>query len=483
MSKPLKIHKIKLLQISKVTGNRRVAATEALNFGEPSFPPVRPKLYDSPALGRKERNDETLILKRDPRSATEGILVVAAGTAKEQRVVVGVDPIVIGKDPSCGIVLVDPAVSRRHCEVKSTAAGVHLRDMESKNGTKVDGVAMERGLLFHGSTIRVGETEIYFLSDRDEAAGLGDGPSQFGEAIGNAKSMRKMFALLEKLAVTDLSICLIGETGTGKDVLARALHNASRRKTKDFVVFDAGAVAATLIESRLFGHQKGAFTGAISDQRGQFEAADGGTLFLDEIGELSLDLQPKLLRALEQRTVVRLGGTSEIPVDVRIIAATNRDLETEVAEGNFREDLFFRLGVAVVRVPPLRDRREDIPLLCESFAAELPRNVTLSDAALSVLQAQLWPGNVRELKNVVTLAAAVSEGDILEPRDFLQFRGQRQREPTLDGLPLAGRTLDSIEKNAIKQTLKDCKGNKTHAAKALGIASSTLYEKLKKYGL
>lgn len=409
--------------------------------------------------------------------------MVGAGTASEQRFEVGAEPLVIGKDPSLAIVLSDPAVSRKHCEVKSTAAGVHLRDLDSRNGTKVDGVVMESGLLFHGSTIRVGESEVYFLSDREEAPAGEEGPSSFGDAVGKSPAMRKVFALLEKLAATDLSICLIGETGTGKDVLARALHKRSRRSAEDFVVFDAGAVAATLIESRLFGHNKGAFTGAISDQQGQFEAADGGTLFLDEIGELGLDLQPKLLRALEQRTVVRLGGTTEIPVDVRIIAATNRDLQTEVAEGNFREDLFFRLGVAVVRVPPLRDRREDIPLLCKTFAESLPRKVTFSDAAMAVLQAQMWPGNVRELKNVLTLAAAVAESDLLEPKDFLQFGSQRNREPTLDGFPLAGRTLDSIERNAIKQTLQDCKGNKTHAAKALGIASSTLYEKLKKYDL
>lgn len=434
-------------------------------------------------MDRKKSKDQTLILKRDPRNATDGILVVRAGTASEQRFPVGAEPLIIGKDPSLPIVLADPAVSRRHCEVKSSAVGVHLKDLGSRNGTRVDGVVMESGLLFHGSTIRVGETEIYFLSDQEGATAGPEGPSSFGEAVGSSPAMRNVFALLEKLAATDLSICLIGETGTGKDVLARAIHERSRRKDKAFVVFDAGAVAATLIESRLFGHNKGAFTGAISDQEGQFEAASGGTLFLDEIGELGLDLQPKLLRALEQRTVVRLGGTTEIPVDVRIIAATNRDLQTEVAEGNFREDLFFRLGVSVVRVPPLRDRREDIPMLCAAITDAMPRKVSLSNAAVKVLQAQLWPGNVRELKNVLTLAAAVSESEILEPRDLVQFNTKRIREPTLDGFPLAGRTLDSIERNAIKQTLEDCKGNKTHAAKALGIASSTLYEKLKKYDL
>tara|TARA_R110002096_G_scaffold44526_11_gene120361 strand:+ start:26110 stop:27435 length:1326 start_codon:yes stop_codon:yes gene_type:complete len=439
-----------------------------------------------PALGRRNRNDETLLLDADPRSVKTGTLLVAVGTKDEQRVPVGVKPIVIGKDPSADIVLSDPAVSRRHCEVKRTNAGVHIRDLESRNGTLVGGVPMESGLLFHGSTIRVGESELYFLSEEEEDIEVtGAEPTQFGSAVGVSPSMRKLFALLERLAPTDLSITLIGETGTGKDVLARALHSRSQRKNNPYIVFDAGAVAATLIESRLFGHTKGAFTGAVQDQQGQFEAANGGTLFLDEIGELGLELQPKLLRALEQRTVVRLGGTAEVPVDVRIIAATNRELATEVEEGRFREDLFFRLGVAIVRVPPLRDRREDIPVLIEAFASDLPRPVTVSDAAIALLGSQPWPGNVRELKNAISLAAAVSQSDRLEPADFFTASPQRKRDRdlTLDNMPLAGRTLDSIEANAIKQTLLDCDGNKTRAAKALGIASSTLYEKLKKYGL
>lgn len=434
-------------------------------------------------MARRVRDDETLILRPDPRSATGGILIVGAGTAKEQRYTVGDKPIVIGKDSGADVVLGDPAVSRRHCQIKSTAAGVHLQDLGSRNGTMVGGVPMESGLLFHGSTIRIGESELFFLSDEEVEDTTVEGPTSFGDAVGTSTAMRKVFALLERLATSDLSITLIGETGTGKDVLARALHQRSHRNAKDFVVFDAGAVAASLIESNLFGHSKGAFTGAVSDKKGRFEAADGGTLFLDEIGELGLELQPKLLRALEQRTVRRLGGNADIPVNVRIIAATNRDLEEEVAAGRFREDLFFRLGVAVVRVPPLRDRRDDIPLIVETIAKALPRKIVVSDAGMAVLQAQAWTGNVRELRNVLELAAAVSENEVLEPKDFVKFDSKRTRAQTLDGLPLAGRTLDSIEKNAIKQTLKDCNGNKTHAAKALGIASSTLYEKLKKYGL
>ncbi len=433
-------------------------------------------------MGRRDRKDETLTLLPDPRNSATAVIVVDAGTPRERRVRVGTKAIVIGKDVGADIVLDDPTVSRRHCEVRNTAAGVQIKDLGSRNGTVVGGVSVHQGLLFHGSTILIGESKLYFLLE-DQKAESELGPSSFGAAVGVSPAMRQVFALLQRIAKTDLSITLIGETGTGKDVLARAVHNASERKARDFIVFDAGAVAPTLIESRLFGHKKGAFTGAITDQQGQFEAANGGTLFLDEIGELSLDLQPKLLRALEQQTIVRLGDANEVPVDVRIIAATNRDLDDHVRQGLFREDLFFRLGVAIVRVPPLRDRPEDIPLLVEAFSQDLPKKITMSDAALAVLQAQRWPGNVRELRNVIALAAAVSESSVLEPRDFLSFGANLHRAKTVDGLALAGRTLDSIEAMAIKQTLANCNNNKTHAAKALGIASSTLYEKLKKYGL
>jgi transcriptional regulator with PAS, ATPase and Fis domain len=247
-------------------------------------------------------------------------------------------------------------------------------------------------------------------------------------------------------------------------------------------VFDCGAVAPTLIESQLFGHQKGAFTGAVDNRQGAFERANGGTLFLDEIGELSLELQPKLLRVLEQRRLYRLGGEGDIPVDVRVVAATNRDLEKEVARGAFREDLYFRLSTAVVRLPPLRERKEDLTDLITHFARELG-GVKVSPEAYKILESYDWPGNVRELKNVISGALAVVEaGEPLSPKDFVFFR-KRRREPTLDGLPLAGRTLDSIEKTAIKQTLDQFSGNKTQAARALGIAPSTLYAKIKKYEL
>ena len=246
------------------------------------------------------------------------------------------------------------------------------------------------------------------------------------------------------------------------------------------VVFDCGAVTASLIESELFGHEKGAFTGAVADRAGAFERAAGGTLFLDEIGELPLELQPRLLRALEQREVRRVGGSVEIAVDVRVIAATNRDLAAEVAAGRFRQDLMFRVNSAVVEVPPLRARPEDLALLVEQL---LEGRAHATPAAMAALAAYDWPGNVRELRNVVATALAMLEGPVLDVRHLMFPAAAPRRERALDELPLAGQSLEAIERAAIKQTLEREGGNRTRTAKALGIAQSTQYEKLKRYGL
>jgi transcriptional regulator with PAS, ATPase and Fis domain len=260
------------------------------------------------------------------------------------------------------------------------------------------------------------------------------------------------------------------------------VHAASPRGKKPFVVFDCAAVAPNLIESELFGHKKGAFTGASDSRDGAFVRATGGTLFLDEIGELSLELQPKLLRALEQRTVKPVGGDNDVPVDVRIIAATHRNLEQAVKDGRIRQDLFFRLSVVSVQVPALRHRLDDMPLLIETILMSLGKPVGLSPESMSILERYDWPGNVRELRNVVETAAAVCDAEQIEPKHLVFFK-PRRRDPTVEKLPLAGKSLESIEKAAIQQTLEQCNGNKTRAAKILGISPSTLYEKVKKYQL
>jgi two-component system response regulator GlrR len=309
-------------------------------------------------------------------------------------------------------------------------------------------------------------------------------PTQtFGRVAATSAVMGDVFTVLKRLARTDVTLTLMGETGTGKDVTAHAVHEASARAASPFVVFDCGAVPPNLVESELFGHERGAFTGAHAEHEGAFERARGGTLFLDEIGELPLDLQPRLLRALDSRSVRRVGGTRERQVDVRIIAATNRDLAALVEAKQFRQDLYFRLAAAVVELPPLRERLEDLPLLVPQLLGDLGRGfVHVPDATYDVLRAHRWPGNVRELKNVLAYALAFVDAGTLEP-GALRFAPAAAEASPLDRLPLGGQSLATLEQVAIRQTLALTRGNKVQAARLLGIASSTLYEKLKRHGL
>lgn len=294
-------------------------------------------------------------------------------------------------------------------------------------------------------------------------------------------AMRRVAELLGPLARAEVTVTLTGETGTGKDVLARTVHQQSSRADGPFVVFDCGAVAANLAESELLGHERGAFTGAMSAHAGAFERAHQGTLFLDEVGELPLDLQTRLLRVLSNHCIRRVGGTHDRPVDVRIVAATNRDLQAEVAAGRFRQDLYFRLAAAVISVPALRERAEDIPVLAQRLLEDLGHeNVEIAPCALEVLMQRQWPGNVRELKNTLACAVAFLDGERLEAR-HLTFPAAPEPRSELEPLPLAGLKLERIEREAIAQTLRLTGGNKARAAEILGIAPSTLYEKLKKY--
>jgi DNA-binding NtrC family response regulator len=430
-------------------------------------------------VASKPIHDETLTLNVATLQAAAAWLVIAAGTPEEKRIEIGAIPICIGSDATAQVCVPDPHVSRRHAEVAYTNGTVILRDLQSRNGTYVDGIAVKEVILHGPATIRVGGTSIRFETEvRTPAAG----PRKMGDAVGSSPEMQRVFEMLERLAPSDLTITLLGETGVGKDVLACAVHDASARREGPFIVFDCGAATPTLIESALFGHEKGAFTGASAAVAGAFERAHGGTLFFDEIGELSLDLQPKLLRALEQRKVQRVGSTVELPVDVRILAATNRDLEAEVAQGRFRQDLFFRLSAAVVAVPPLRARLADLPELVDAILTAEGRRLRVTQETLDALATYDWPGNVRELRNVLMAAAAMADADLLEPRHLMIFK-PRRRNSTLADFPLGGRSLESIERAAIVQTLKGADGNKVKAAKALGIAASTLYEKLRRYGI
>ena len=307
-------------------------------------------------------------------------------------------------------------------------------------------------------------------------------PARFGRSVSRAPLMQQVFAALSRLAPMDLTITLVGETGTGKDVLAQAIHERSARAEAPFVVFDCGAVARNLAESELFGYERGSFTGASSAHAGAFERAHGGTLFLDEIGELPLVLQPRLLRALENRAVQRVGGKRYRSVDLRIIAATHRDLPALVAEKSFREDLFFRLTAAVIPVPPLRQRVEDLSLLVPALLSDLGRpELEVSAETYAVLAAHHWPGNVRELKNALASASAFADATVLEPKHLIFMI---PAEPAkLDELRLGGQTLESLERVAIAQTLAKHGGDEHATAATLGVSLASLCEKLERFGI
>lgn len=310
--------------------------------------------------------------------------------------------------------------------------------------------------------------------------------SQLGGLSAHSSAMQATLGLMARFASTEVTVTLMGETGAGKDVLAHVIHSQSPRANGPLVVLDCGAIATSLAESEVLGHERGAFTGAISAHAGAFERAQGGTIFLDEIGELPLAMQPRLLRAIDNRHGRRVGGTKDRPFDVRIIAATNRDLRNEVARGRFREDLFFRLGAAIVPVPPLRERLDDLPLLVATLMADLGQpGMRVTAEAYEVMRAHRWPGNVRELKNTLACAVAfVQPGtETLDAIHLASVLHVEDDVPTLDvaSLPLGGQRLELIERAAILQTLAQNDGNKVRAAQVLGIAVSTLYEKLKKF--
>ncbi|MCA9521553.1 MAG: sigma 54-dependent Fis family transcriptional regulator, partial [Myxococcales bacterium] len=273
----------------------------------------------------------------------------------------------IGAMDDNDLVLDDDTVSRYHCKILQDDNSYICSDQGSTNGTFVNRVRVKEAYLKPGCTLGIGNTELKFQSLDERMEILPANRSSFGDIIGKNIRMREIFGILEKIAPTGVTVVIEGETGTGKEVVAKTIHNYSKRSKMPFVVFDCGAVPENLIESELFGHEKGSFTGAIVSRQGLFEMAQGGTIFLDELGELSLDLQPKLLRALEQREIRRVGSNKPIKVDVRVVAATNRNLEEEVKNGRFREDLFYRLSVVRLILPPLRERKEDVPLLIKHF--------------------------------------------------------------------------------------------------------------------
>ena len=385
----------------------------------------------------------------------------------------------IGSHALNDLQLDDGAVSRFHCEVVVGDDGARLRDLGSKNGTVVDGVRVVEVFLRSGSLIMVGRSALRFELLEERHPLRLSAHTRFGGLLGESVAMRAAFALLERAADSDATLLLEGETGTGKGAAAEAVHRAGARRRKPFVVVDCGALPGNLLESELFGHERGAFTGADSRRAGAFEEADGGTVFLDEVGDLPAELQPKLLRALENREVRRLGQNSYQKVDVRLIAATHRDLRAAVNTGGFRADLYFRLAVLRVVLPALRERREDLPGLARALLDGLGADAAaLAALELPALTARLagaaWPGNVRELRNYLerclVMRAPLPLAEVA-PAAPLPYSDARQR------------ALDAFERAYLGDLLVRHHGKVADAAREAGIARVYFYRLLRRHGI
>jgi DNA-binding NtrC family response regulator len=448
-------------------------------------PPTTPHtaLYTDAATGELLERHWRLRVSAGPDSGAER--VVDGGT------------VMIGSHADNDLVLTDTTVSRYHLEVQVRRDGLKIADLETTNGTRhvTPQATIKLGTVTLGGAarLRLGkhtELDVEPLARQvtlDDYAG-----DSFGDVLGASAPMRRLFALLARVAPTDTTVLLHGDTGTGKEAIAEAVHAASRRHGGPFVVVDCGSIPHELIGSELFGHVRGAYTGASGDKQGLIEAADGGTLFLDEVGELALDLQPQLLRVLDKRQVRRVGETRAIDVDLRVIAATHRDLRAMVKAGTFREDLYYRLAVVRTEVPPLRDRTDDIPLLAMHFAAALGRGgFALSPSLIDELERHDWPGNVRELRNVVERALSLGTGGglalgdrpLAPPPSSPTTRAVAAEVYDVPFKEAKAQLIESFERDYLVNLLARHHGNISRAASDAGIDRNYIHRLIKKYGL
>jgi DNA-binding NtrC family response regulator len=419
---------------------------------------------------------------------------VAGGVAKTpdgSTFTVDVDPLVIGRDAGVAIVLADPEVSALHCELRAVSEGILVRDLGSTNGTFIGAVRVREAIVSMQSELTLGRSKILLVPEAKRRVDVGFS-DHFGPLVGNSPRMRRVFGVLEKVARTPLSVLIVGETGTGKELVAKALHEVSDRAGSPFVVVDCGSIPPTLAESILFGHERGAFTGATERRKGALAESDGGTLFLDELGELPPELQPKLLRALSEKQVKRVGGAAFEPIDVRVLAATRRDLGAEMNAGRFRSDLFFRIAQVRIELPALRERLSDLPLLVADVCRRVdkPQHV---ETVLAWIERRMashdWPGNVRELVNVASVAATLADDpaaidDVLTlARDVAESEGAG----ALGGGTAFGDAkrlaVSAFERDYFTGLAKRCKGNVSEMARQSGMERHHVRAYLRKYGI
>ncbi len=413
-----------------------------------------------------------------------GVLTLPSGESLE----VSVDPVTLGRDASATVVLDDPEVSALHAELRATSQGVVLRDLGSTNGTLVGQLRVSEATLLGPCSIRLGQTEITFAPSTTRSRVELGFDDHFGPLVGASPRMRRLYMALQAVAPTDLSVLIFGETGTGKELVAQALHEASPRKNGPFVVVDCGALPAALAESLLFGHEKGSFTGAIARKTGAFGEAHGGTLFLDELGELQEELQPKLLRAIAERSIKRVGANHYESIDVRVIAATRRDLRKEMNTGHFRSDLFFRLAQVRIELPPLRERTEDIPALVERACQRVhaPDRAAAVSATLDErFSGYDWPGNVRELINVTSVLAALGDTLGVDSLELLPLEGGNiDRAPPATAFSEAKRAaVLAFERQYFTDLMAAAQGNISEMARRSGMERHHVRAFLKKLKL
>jgi DNA-binding NtrC family response regulator len=424
------------------------------------------------------------------RQAGRGRLLIVKGPDKGEAISIAELALTIGSGPGNDVLLTDPTISRKHLQIEPRAEGVILRDLGSTNGSFVQGARFQELTLGFGTEVTIGQTVMKYVPSEERLELQPSDEEAYGALAGRDPKLRKLFRLLADVAASDATVLIEGETGTGKELFAEEIHRHSARRGGPFVVFDCGAVPSELIESALFGHLPGAFTGAVSDRPGAFEEANGGTLFLDEIGELAPEVQPALLRALDKRAVRRVGGTEYTQVSVRVIAATNRNLRAEIAAKRFREDLYYRLAVVRMQVPPLRERPDDIPLLVEHFTRQFAggRELQPTREELDRLRHHSWPGNVRELRNVVERACTLSHGTRLEIDEAFdeKLAGGVTADTVNVELPFKeakAQVIDNFEREYLRAQLKRHEGNLSAAARSSELDRKHFRELLRKHGL
>jgi transcriptional regulator with GAF, ATPase, and Fis domain len=402
-------------------------------------------------------------------------LVVLRGPDRGHALRIDREEIVVGTAASVDLKLTDPTVSRHHATLRMTEHGILVTDLDSTNGTRVDRRRIRAAYTEPGDAIDVGSTRMRVELQRGRVELPLSGATRFGPLLGRSIAARRLFSLLEQVAAADVTVLLLGESGVGKDLAAQALHEAGPRAAGPFVVFDCGAATASAIESELFGHERGALPGAVDRRNGAFQEAHGGTLFLDEVGELPRELQSKLLRAIDRREVRPVGSDKPLALDVRIIAATNRDLKRDVNSGVFREDLFYRLNAFPIVVPPLRERADDIPLLADHFWRTFigDDGVGIPASLLPELAEHSWPGNVRELRHRVEQLA------LLRPREATEPPGP----PRASYREAKAKALDAFEVGFLAELLARASGNVSEAARLASMDRVHLSKLLRKHGL